>query len=96
MYVDEDTHTFEDGKHQMKLKLNYVPDYKTSDNTWNKKYQVTARNGLYIRKEPNGTILATIPYGDTAEGDGKTQNGWFHVRYKGITGYSYSGYLKEI
>lgn len=26
MYVDEDTHTFEKGKHQMKLKLNYAKD----------------------------------------------------------------------
>lgn len=26
MYVDEDTHTFENGKHQMKLKLNYAKD----------------------------------------------------------------------
>lgn len=104
MYVDEDTHTFENGKHQMKLKLNYVPDYKSSNgssgkgnsSSWNKKYQVTARNGLRIRKEPNGTILTAIPYGETAEGDGKSKNGWFHVRYKGTTGYSYSGYLKEI
>lgn len=104
MYVDEDTHTFEDGKHQMKLKLNYVPDYKTSggssgsgsDSSWNKKYRVTARSGLFIRKEPNGTKLTAIPYGKTAEGDGKSKNGWLHVRYKGTTGYSYSGYLKEI
>lgn len=26
MYVDEDTHTFQNGKHQMKLKLNYARD----------------------------------------------------------------------
>lgn len=26
MYVDEDTHTFQNGKHQMKLKLNYAAD----------------------------------------------------------------------
>ena len=104
MYVDEDTHTFENGKHQMKLKLNYVPDYKSSNgssgsgngSTWNKKYQVTARSGLHIRKEPNGTKLTTIPYEKIAEGDGKSKNGWLHVRYKGTTGYSYSGYLKEI
>lgn len=104
MYVDEDTHTFENGKHQMKLKLNYVPDYKSSNgssgsgnsSTWNKKYRVTARSGLFIRKEPNGTKLTAIPYGKTAEGDGKSKNGWLHVRYKGTTGYSYSGYLKEI
>ena len=48
-----------------KLKLNYVPDYKTSGgssgggsgSSWNKKYRVTARSGLFIRKEPNGTKL---------------------------------------
>lgn len=103
MYVDEDTHTFENGKHQMKLKLNYVPDWKKNggssggkqDDTWNKNYQVTARSGLNMRKEPNGAIITTIPYGKTVKGDGTSKNGWHHVKYGNNTGYCYSVWLKE-
>lgn len=103
MYVDEDTHTFENGKHQMKLKLNYVPDWKNNggssggkqDNTWNKNYQVIARSGLNMRKEPNGAIITTIPYGKAVKGDGTSKNGWHHVKYGSNTGYCYSVWLKE-
>lgn len=87
----------------MKLKLNYVPDWKKNggssggkqDDTWNKNYQVTARSGLNMRKEPNGAIITTIPYGKTVKGDGTSKNGWHHVKYGNNTGYCYSVWLKE-
>ena len=43
-----------------------------------------------------GSCAAVCPAEAISEGDGKSKNGWLHVRYKGTTGYSYSGYLKEI
>ena len=92
-----------EGAYQMKLKLNYVPDWKNNggssggkqDDTWNKNYQVTARSGLNMRKEPNGAIITTIPYGKTVKGDGTSKNGWHHVKYGNNTGYCYSVWLKE-
>jgi hypothetical protein len=97
MYVDEDTHTFSGGKHQMKLKLNFVPDYKTSSSGGSSGtyYKVNAKSGLNLRTGPNQTIIATMPNGTKVESDGKVNGSWIHVKYNGKWGYAYSAYLKK-
>lgn len=101
MYVDEDTHTFQNGKHQMKLKLNYVPDYKTSTSSGGSSsssisYRVNARSGLNLRTGPNAKIIATMPYGTEISGDGKSNGSWLHVKYNGKWGYAYKSWLTKI
>lgn len=98
MYVDEDTHTWEGGKHQMKLKLNYMPDFKKTgkkDSSNSISYKIKTNTGadLHLRKEPNGTILASMPNGSVLSSDGKTNGNWIHVNYGGTWGYAYSSYL---
>lgn len=101
MYVDEDTHTYENGRHQMKLKLNYVPDWDTESSggggssSGGSKYKVNAKSGLNLRTGPNKTIIATMPYGSVVESDGKSNGGWLHIKYKGKWGYSYKIYLTK-
>jgi hypothetical protein len=94
MYIEEDTHTFENGHHDMELKLSYE---STSKNTssGSGSYKVTAKGGLRLRSGPSGKILKTIPYGATVSSDGKKSGNWIHVKYKGTWGYAYKSWLKS-
>ena len=65
-----------------------------------KTYRVQTNSGvaLRIREEPttDSAQIGWIDNGDTCEVDDITNN-WAHVvDYKGITGYSYAQYLKEV
>lgn len=103
MYIEEDTHTFEEGHHKMVLKLDC---YTTSDKDTankadgksggNQNYKVTARSGLNMRTGPNQDILLTIPYGSTVSSDGNTDGNWVHICYNGKWGYSYSSWLEGV
>ena len=101
MFIEEDTHTFENGYHSMDLKLTYEKasggtSSKSSkkSNTKNSKYTVTAKSGLQLRSEPNGKILATMSYGTTVTSDNKKKGNWIHVKYKGSWGYAHKSWLK--
>lgn len=101
MFIEEDTHTFENGYHSMDLKLTYEKasggtSSKSSkkSNTKNSKYTVTAKSGLQLRLEPNGKILATMSYGTTVTSDNKKKGNWIHVKYKGSWGYAHKSWLK--
>lgn len=103
MYIDEDTHVFENGSHKMTLKLNYKADFKTKSSSGSKKkkssskkkYKVTA-SALNLRKSPNGTIIGTMPCGTVVTYAGKTSGGWVYVSYGSKKGYAYKQYLKEV
>ena len=58
---------------------------------------VTATDDVYLRSEPGGDIIDTIPYGVSVKylGTGGENNDWYQVEYNGQTGYAYSDYLTE-
>ena len=92
MFIEEDTHVFENGYHKMNLKLSYE---KTSGTTSggtgeNKstKYTVVANSGLNLRSAPNANIIATMPKGTIVTADGENKDGWYHVEYNGTWGYA--------
>lgn len=97
MFVEEDTHTFENGGHVMDLKLSYE---KTSDAGKDKakkgKYRVTANSGLHLRSGPNGKVLGTMKKGTEVSADGKADGNWLHVKWNGTWGYAYNAWLKQI
>lgn len=99
MFIEEDTHVFENGYHKMNLKLSYE---KTSGTTSggtgeNKstKYTVVANSGLNLRSAPNANIIATMPKGTIVTADGENKDGWYHVEYNGTWGYAYNSWLQQ-
>lgn len=67
---------------------------------------VLALNGLKLRQEPKGAVLATIRLGESVVVDSvpfnlpdtfdNIQGNWVLVRYKKQTGYVFSGYLTTL
>ena len=97
MFIEEDTHTFENGHHKMSLKLSYEKTAGTSGSSGKStKYKVTANSGLNLRNEPNAGIIATMPKGTVVVSDGENKNGWYHVQYNGTWGYAYSSWLQQV
>ncbi|MGI8484944.1 MAG: SH3 domain-containing protein [Thermomicrobiales bacterium] len=53
-------------------------------------------DALSLRAQPNtdGSVLATMVYGNRVDVlGGPTDSGWYEVRFGGIDGYAYGGYL---
>lgn len=61
------------------------------------KYKVTAKSGLWIRKEPStmANKIVAMPNGSIFVSD-KTSNGWVHGTWKGNSGWSSAQYLKKV
>ncbi|MBU5680075.1 SH3 domain-containing protein [Blautia sp. MSJ-9] len=103
MFIEEDTHTFENGHHTMDLKLSYDKTSGTSSGgsssskskSGGNKYKVTANSGLNLRSGPNAGVIATIPHGETVTWDGKSEGSWYHVQYNGTWGYASSSWLEK-
>lgn len=56
----------------------------------------TMSDDVNLREEPeDGTILEIIPKGATVELLSDDEDGWYQVRYQGITGYVKEGYFQE-
>lgn len=102
MFIEEDTHTFENGHHKMSLKLSYEKTSGTSSGGSSSsegkapKYKVTANSGLNLRSAPNSGVIATMPKGTVVTSDGESKNGWYHVKYDGKWGYAYSSWLTQV
>ena len=54
-----------------------------------------AKSGLYIRatNSMNGKVIGAIPYGEKIVKLDECNNGWYMVSYRGVSGYSYGGWL---
>lgn len=52
-------------------------------------------NGVNLRSEPSGTVLATLIQDQKVELTGKTSGNWTQVKVSGLTGYVYSTYLSS-
>lgn len=50
-------------------------------------------NGVNLRAEPNGTVLATLTQNQKVTLTGKTSGSWTQVKADGVTGYVYNTYL---
>lgn len=98
LFVDEDVHTWEKGKHTMKLKMNYENPSASSATTASgqTQYRTTANSGLNFRKTPNGTIISTLPKGTIVTSDGIKNGSWIHCKYGANWGYCYSQYLQKV
>lgn len=52
-------------------------------------------NGVNLRSEPSGTVLATLMQNQKVELTGKTSGNWSQVKVSGLTGYVYNTYLSN-
>lgn len=98
MYVEEDTHVWEKGKHTMKLKMAYdktSSSTTTTTTTTGNKYKVVNTSKVNFRKSPNGTIISVLSKGTEVTGDGIKNGSWYHVKHGGKWGYIYGQYLKK-
>lgn len=98
MFIEEDTHTFENGHHTMELKLSYEKTASSSSkkSSGTVKYRVTANSGLNLRTGPNARIIGTMKKGIEVTSDGKKNGNWIHVKWNGTWGYAYNSWLKQI
>jgi cell wall-associated NlpC family hydrolase len=84
---------YEGGKSESKPKI----EDKKDEAKPAKKFKVTAKNGLNIRRTPKGKIITAVGYETvlTYDDKRKKQDYWYPIIYKDIKGYVSSKYLKE-
>lgn len=90
-------HNADKGKMTMKVekyKENVVNG--SSGNGKGTPMKVTAKNGLNIRKKPNGSILETMPKGSKCTWNGRKDGNWYYVTYKNVSGWSHKAWLKKV